>query len=50
MLDCMNIGIETGAFNGEEIDQVLKNLQEISRAAGADANAPPRNRDHLGNE
>lgn len=50
MLDCRDIGIGTGALNGEEIDQVLKSSQDISRAAGADANAPPRNRDRLGNE
>ena len=48
MLDCRDIGIGTGAINGEEIDQFLKNSHDILKAAIADANVQIKNQDHFG--
>ena len=38
LLDCRDIGIGTSVINGEEIDQFLRNSNEMLKSAINDAN------------
>ena len=50
LLDCRDIGIGTSAINGEEIDNFLKNSNDMLKSAINDANTYIQNTEQFGGD